>query len=334
MKATPPKISVILPVYNGQIYLRAAIQSVLSQSFRDFELIVVNDGSSDGSRELLESFGDPRIRLFHQTNRGLAATLNIAIAQARGKYIARQDQDDICLSSRLQKQVEFLDAHADVGMVGTAAEIWVEDTPTKRLLSHPIDDAKIRFELLFDNRFVHSSVMFRRAVIQDIGGYCEDKLRQPPEDFELWSRMMRKYRLANLPEALTVYREVQGSMSRTGVSPFLGSLIRISAENIAWATRREPETPEVNAMAHLYHRDYRGLLPSVRWSDIHRLLMDAAARIAQESAVAPSALDHLVRSYSRKLRYRYCDWRLGGFPGVLVDSSIGTYMKQLGKRIL
>jgi len=158
-----PIVSVILPVYNGLPYLEEALDSVLTQSFRDFELIVINDGSTDGSAAIIENLHDPRIRFFQQTNKGLATTLNRAISLARGKYIARQDQDDVSLPTRFERQVAFLDANQEAGMVGTGAEIWVGNERTNRFLQHPADNAAIKFGLLFDNHFVHSSAIFLSA---------------------------------------------------------------------------------------------------------------------------------------------------------------------------
>ena len=136
-----PKISVILPVYNGQHYLTEAIDSVLIQSSSDFELIIIDDGSTDDSAAIIKKLDDPRIRFFQQANKGLSATLNRAIPLAKGEYIARQDADDVSFPLRFQKQIAYLDSHLDVGMVGTAAEIWIGNKRSNRLLEHPADDA-------------------------------------------------------------------------------------------------------------------------------------------------------------------------------------------------
>jgi glycosyltransferase involved in cell wall biosynthesis len=132
-----PKISVILPVYNAQSYLRESIDSILNQSFQDFELIMINDGSTDSSLSIMESYTDQRIRIINQTNAGLPVSLNRAIAQAQGQYLARQDADDICLPERLAKQFAYLDTHPQCALLGTWAQILVENVPTDRSLSHP-----------------------------------------------------------------------------------------------------------------------------------------------------------------------------------------------------
>lgn len=329
-----PKISVILPVYNGQDYLEAAVASVLSQSFGDFELLIINDGSSDNSASIVEKMGDPRIRFFQQTNRGLAATLNRAISLARGEYIARQDQDDVYLPARLQKQVEFLDTHPDVGMVGTSAEIFAGNERTTRFLRHPTDNASIKLELLFSNCFVHSSIMIRRAVFNDVGGYSEDKTRQPPEDYELWSRVMKKYKLANLPEALTAYREVQGSMSRTGENPFVPNLVKISAENIAWAAGLEVGASEVVALSRLSHGVYEGIPPGVGLSRLRGVITSAAERIAQEAGAPLKQLEPILQARLNRLNFQYADYCSGGLIKRLMHAWMGSRVKNFLRRIL
>ena len=230
-----PLVSVLLPVYNGAADVERSVNSILSQSFNDFELIIINDGSKDNSSEILKRLKDPRIRLFEQENMGLAATLNKGLSLSRGEFIARQDQDDLSQPERLAKQVDFLSRTPECILLGTAAEIWIEDQPTERAHDHPQEHERLAFDLLFNNPFVHSSVMMRRQALVELGGYSTDKSRQPPEDYELWSRMVRHGRVANLPERLLIYREVPQSMSRAGPTPFLDRLVTISAENIALA---------------------------------------------------------------------------------------------------
>lgn len=334
LENTAPTLSVILPIYNGLPYLEEAINSVLSQSFRDFEFLIINDGSSDGSALIVDKFDDPRIHFFQQQNQGLAATLNRGIALAKGKYIARQDQDDVCFPQRFQKQIAFLDANPDVAMVGTSAEIWVGNERTHRVLAHPTDDASLKLGLLFDNYFVHSSIVIRRDVLKETGGYSEDKSRQPPEDYELWSRVIRAYKVANLPEVLMAYREVPNSMSRVGKSPFLRNLIKISTENIAWAADCAADSPEVTALSQLVHGDYELVPQGVKFSDMKMVLNQAMQRIAIESNVPLQYMAAISRSRINLLCYRYIDYCSGGLIGKALNSHIGRYIKSMLKRIL
>jgi hypothetical protein len=210
-----PKISVILPVYNAQSYLQESIDSILNQSFQDFELIMINDGSTDSSLSIMKSYTDQRIRIINQTNAGLPVSLNRAITQSQGQYLARQDADDISLPERLAKQVAYLDAHPQCALLGTWAQILVEKVPTDRSLSHPHLNGDIQLKLLFFNCFVHSSVMIRKSALEICGLYPEEKEKFPPEDYDLWLRIAKHWEVANLPEVLLQYRELPNSISRS-----------------------------------------------------------------------------------------------------------------------
>jgi hypothetical protein len=253
-----PTVSVVLSVKNGGRDLPQALGAILSQSFSDFELIVINNGSTDGTGTYLDGVADPRVCVFHQSDAGFAAALNRGISLARGRYIARQDHDDLADPSRIAKQVAFLDTHPEHGLVGTRAEIWVGDAPSGRSHDHPTEDDILRFDLLLNNPFVHSSVMMRKAALDHVGSYTTDPARQPPEDYELWSRIARHYRVANLAERLTVYREVPSSMSRAGAQPFLERLVTISSENLAHACEAMvPEQVHVDIAALVHDADVR-----------------------------------------------------------------------------
>ena len=276
MAANVPAVSVVLPVYNCPLYVGGAIESVLAQTFADFELIVIDDGSKDETPAVLRRFTDPRIMLVTQENRGLAATLNRGIELAHGRYIARQDQDDISLPERFAKQVAYLDAHPECGLVGTWAEILRDGARTERAHRHPSDNLTLKFELLFNNPFVHSSMLIRRAALSRVGAYSTDRNRQPPEDYELWSRIARYYEVANVPELLHRYREVEGSMSRDGPSPFLNHLVTICAENIAWAAGGDPSDPNVANIAALTHAAHHRVQGKPDFMAMRRILWKAA----------------------------------------------------------
>ena len=247
------QVSVLLPVYNCPAYVGAAIESILAQTLNKFELIIIDDGSSDNTPEAISRYDDPRIRHYRQANQGLAATLNRAIGLARAPLLARQDQDDISLPDRLAKQVAYMQAHPECGLLGTWAQIMEIEKLSDRFHRHPTDPGELRYHLLFNNPFVHSSVMLRKSVLDQIGGYSTDPERQPPEDYELWSRISRVAEVSNIPESLLIYREIPSSMSRTGVSPFQRRLVRLCAENIALAAETQDHDPAVLAIAALTH---------------------------------------------------------------------------------
>ena len=210
-----PAISVVMAVYNGERYLRQAIDSILTQTWTDFEFLIVNDGSTDQSRKIAASYGDARIRIIDNAeNIGLTRSLNRALSLARGEFIARQDADDVAHQTRLEKQVQFLRKHPAVALLGGQAQTIDQyghiQAGGKTHMPH--EAAAIRWRLLFNNAFVHTSVMFRRdPVWTTLGGYDEAYPRT--QDFELWSRVAAQYEVGNLPDVVVDYRKHTGSVT-------------------------------------------------------------------------------------------------------------------------
>lgn len=300
-----PLISVLLPVYNGAAYLQEAIQSILNQTLTDFELIIINDGSKDNSGLIIEKFQDSRIRYYSQSNIGLSATLNRAIDLANGMYLARQDQDDFSLPERFEKQVEFLENHKKCAMVGCRAQIWVEGKVSRHKFRHPSDNLSLKFKLLFNNPFVHSSMMIRKDIFSKIGMYSTDRDRQPPEDYELWSRVARKFEIGNIPEILHYYRETKSSMSRTGVNPFLGKVAIISAENLAFVLGRSAPDGELKDLSALYNGAYDKISAPPNLVYMAFLICKASCRLANENSVRSAVLFKPVVGALAKLCGRY-----------------------------
>jgi len=192
------KISVIMSVYNGERYLREAIDSVLNQTFTDFEFIIVNDGSTDSSLKIIQSYDDKRIRLIeNDKNIGLTKSLNKAIKQSQGEYIARQDADDISLPGRFKAQLRYFEQHSEVALLGTSVYHINEQGKT---IGRVIVLAKPSRSLLKENEFNHGSTMFKKVVVDRLGGYNE--LLRYSQDYELWLRMAKYYEVSNLTQAL------------------------------------------------------------------------------------------------------------------------------------
>ncbi len=196
------EISVILPIYNASLYLKDAIDSILNQSFRDFELIVYDDGSTDGSRTIVDSYQDDRIiKRYFDDNQGLIKILNLGFSEAKGKYIARMDADDISHPNRFEIQRNFLESNPEIGICGTQLEL----IHTGELLERPTEDGDIRWWIFKGSPFAHPSVMIRKQVIDD------HNLRFDPkayvvEDFDFWWHLAFHTKLANLNQTLLKYR--------------------------------------------------------------------------------------------------------------------------------
>lgn len=208
-----PKVSVIMSVFNATPFLAESVSSILNQTYKNFEFIIINDGSTDKTSEILSRFSDPRLKIIHQNNRGFTKSINYCLRLAKGKYIARMDADDISLPERLSRQISFLDSHPDIALCGTYA-IAINESGQEigRYTYPPVNHSDILRLLFRHNPFIHPSVMFRKKVIDQIGPYNE---KFPvAQDYELWSRLAPQFKTANLPEFLLRYRILKKSVTR------------------------------------------------------------------------------------------------------------------------
>jgi len=201
-----------MSVHNGEMYLADAVQSVLGQTFSDFEFIIVDDGSTDSTSKILDSYTDPRVVLIkNEHNLGLTASLNNGISFVRGKYIARMDADDISLPNRLSLQVEYLEKNESVGVLGSQMDVVDMNGRFSTKYQAPISHDQIAWALIHKRAFAHPTVMIRRSALQRAGGY--DQAFRVAQDFELWTRMVWTTRFANLPQTLVHYRAHSASTS-------------------------------------------------------------------------------------------------------------------------
>ena len=210
-----PKVSVVMSVYNGDKHLREAVESILHQTFRGFEFIIVDDGSTDRTWEILASYEDPRIALVrNEENIGLTKSLNRGLEMARGEYVARQDADDISLPERLEKQVEFLENNAEVGLL-SCCFIEIDDEGRSVSIQRlPAEDTDLQERLLISNCFCHGAAMFRRECLESVGAYRQEF--EFAQDYDLWLRISERYKVANLEEALYEWRVDTDALSMTG----------------------------------------------------------------------------------------------------------------------
>lgn len=248
-----PTISVILPVYNGGRHLEEAVRSVLAQTFRDFEAIVINDGSRDNSLDILQRLAaeDDRIRLISRENRGFVPTLNEALSLARGRYIARMDQDDVCDPERFERQLQRLEAEPDLVAVGSRV---IAIDPENRVLGlerMPLKHEHIdELHLCGHSGICHPAVMMRADVLRKIGGYRDVS---PVDDYDLWLRLAEVGRLANIQQPLLKYRRSTTGMVATYAPKRMAMLEQVMRD--VWRRRGLPGEPRV-PRRHLYsHAD-------------------------------------------------------------------------------
>lgn len=253
-----PKVSVLIPSYNHARFLPAALQSVFDQTYTDYEIVVVDDGSTDGSVELLRSYGD-RIRLFTQSNRGTYPTLNRCIAESRGEYLAILNSDDLWAPTKLEKQVAMLDAHPQVGLVHTGGHFI--DAEGRILPGNPLGfewprtpTGNIIEALVRHNKIIASSVMIRRECFERLGGFREDLFGSG--DWEMWFRVALEYDIGYIDEPLTMYR-VHGANASFQHRRVYEDDVKVRTETIhacesrLWQRANDPKAMRL-ALAHSY----------------------------------------------------------------------------------
>jgi len=211
-----PVISVVMSVYNGSKYLKEAIESIIKQTYKSWEFIIVNDGSTDGSMKMLLDYlkNERRIIIVDQKNMGLTRSLNRALMLSRGVYIARQDADDVSFPDRLSSEVDFLKPRPEYALVGSDYQVIgikgkIENKMSKYFI---FNDEEIRENMIRYNPFCHTSVLFKREILDNIGFYNE-RLKYS-QDYEYWFRIMQEYKAANLPKILVYRRYTKEMLSR------------------------------------------------------------------------------------------------------------------------
>ena len=200
-----PHVSVVIPVWNGERYLREAIESVLEQNLESLEVVVIDDGSTDGTSVILQEYAiNGRIRVHRQTNQGLVAALNTGLQIARSKYVARFDADDICMPGRLTAQLRHLECHPEVLAVGGAIEVIDEIGHSKGRRGYPVGQVAATSGMLKGCTLAHPAVMMRKEAVQNVGGYRS--FFKHAEDYDLWLRLIEHGPVDNLPEVMIKYR--------------------------------------------------------------------------------------------------------------------------------
>lgn len=245
-----PLITVLMTVYNGMPYVQTAVESILDQTEQNFDFVIVDDGSDEEARSYLESLDDHRIVLIQQTNQGTAAAANRGLRECKTKYIARMDADDFAVHNRLQRQLEFLEANPNVGIVGSQ----VAPLGTKSVggsLDLPTSHEKIFSEMMMGRHgLAHSSIMIRRSVLESAGGYWSLPLI---DDWDMMLRVGEISQLANMDEVLLHYRVHSGSINGTNMQRIQTHI----AYAVDRAKRRQSEQPEIDFETFLQLRALR-----------------------------------------------------------------------------
>lgn len=263
-----PLVSVLMAVFNGEPFLEDSLRSIACQTFRDWQFIVVDDASTDRTREIVGAWSrrDPRIRLVvNEANKGQTPCLNQGLRECRGRWVARQDADDISHSSRLAEQIGFLDRHPDTALLGTQGILI--DAWGKRvgLLDVPCRQDGISWSAPFLNPFLHTSVMFQRTVVLDAGAY--DETYCIAQDYELWTRIAAGRACANLPGRLVSYRHTDSSLSRTGRERAFAEADRVSSREAVRLFGRDWSGAEEKLAG-----EFRSGLPAERRCEFWRMI--------------------------------------------------------------
>ena len=265
-----PLVTVLMAAHNEEAYVRGAVESILHQSFQQFELIVIDDASTDETAHILAGYRDSRMRVFrNETCQGLTKSLIKGMQEARGAFVARLDADDLAMPQRLEKQLAAFRKAPELGIVGS--NCWVIDASGKRVGSRrvPLTDLAIRWRSLIDTPFFHPAVMFRAEVYKRAGGY--DPSLQTAQDYDLWTRMLRFTQARNLSRRLIAYRVRQGSVSDKRRTQQLANHDRISQHTLTELMPGHVIPPERHQLLRAL---YAGGPPTVPPGEIASLVME------------------------------------------------------------
>ncbi|MFH1998098.1 MAG: glycosyltransferase, partial [Planctomycetota bacterium] len=284
-----PEISVIMSVYNGMPYLRQALDSIRDQTFTDFEFIIHDDGSTDGTLSLLESYDDDRIMLLKSdVNIGLSKALNRCIEKTSGTYIARMDADDISDPTRLEKQLAMMRDDLSIGVLFTCYRLIDQDGKTTQDIPIPLSPEAIYMELFFNNCLVHGSSMIRKALLDEEGGYNENY--EAAQDYELWNRLKNRARFMMLPEILYASRSHPASISRKQLDKQTRFYWKQYCLNLDYLT---------NARSERWKLAYQDLFRAIQHTEVEQSVQQRAegemrGMLVRICAEAPSFLDNAL----------------------------------------
>lgn len=292
-----PAISVLMTVYNAGRFLDPSIRSILGQTFRNFEFLIVDDASTDGSVAVIEEFAaqDARIRFIqNEANKGQTPCLNQGLRLARGKWIARQDADDLSHGIRLFEQYQYITMHPELVLLGTNGRIIDEHDRLVGLLDAPIVHEAAEWTSPFLNPFMHTSVLFRADIVrEEFGGY--DESYRIAQDFDLWTRILARHRTGNLAQRLVCYRHLNNSLSKAGRGHAFAEAARVAKRESERVFRQELNPFEEELLA----RFREGLDAEHRtsfWRLYRELLEKYQSRLEKAAPLAHTVAMHHLKA--------------------------------------
>lgn len=301
-----PKVSLVMKVYNGEKYLRQAMDSILAQTFSDFEFLIIDDGSKDSSADIVRSYSDERIRFIqNEKNMGLCATQNRVIGEAKGEYIAVMDCDDISYPTRFEKQVKYLDEHPEVMVCGCFRDDIIDEkiTPFQQVLK--LENNTLKFSLFFGNMFLtHSSIMFRRDLYNESGlTYGSAPIA---EDYGIIIEMAKRYDLGIIPERLIAYRIYNQSTSKVRLKEITEAACNLKCEYLETLGISENS----NKLLIDYYKTNKATRPLKELKEAIQEIADkTGADISVTGNAFPVAFDIVFEYYIKLERYDLKIWK-------------------------
>lgn len=310
-KSPSPKISVLMSVYNGSDYLRESIESILNQTFTDFEFIIINDCSTDNTGDILSEYADKdeRIKLFNnEENIGLTKSLNKGLKLAKGKYIARQDADDVSLPQRFEKQVAVLDKHPEAVLISCELEVINSEGAFVKKEKRSCDPQWVPWYLIFYNHIGgHSQVIFRSKTAKELGGYSE--AHRYSQDYEFWCRLAKAGDIIILPEALHQLRRHGKGITAEKRSEQLGYALDISRKNLQELIGRELSLNEVSDLRHFWSGNVlRNFPESTNVHTMHLRLQEISQAFLENMYDGKPVDSQMENSLSRLIGLQFIHW--------------------------
>lgn len=272
-----PLISVIIPVYNGERYIEKSVESILNQTYKKIEIIIVNDGSTDRTNVILNNLSNKYsiIKLINRNvNKGLPYSLNEGLNVSRGYFIARMDADDISDPTRFEKQLQYFKTHPGVALLGSSYNVIDQNSIFIKKAQHPIDSLTLFLAMSTDNQFCHPSVMFKRYVIFNVGEYRNTEA----EDYDLFSRIILKYPCANIADPLISYRHYSSNRSNSYSEKIFNSRLQVSLNYFNNLNIRINVDMIRNLFLFIEGKDKLALMEILMWSRIYYKIFQIACK--------------------------------------------------------